>query len=73
MTIFCGDCEFVSLKENHPKTDYHECTKYKKRLYHNGRHPNLYRAPVCILLTEITVVPTLPSSRQVRYVDDSDI
>jgi hypothetical protein len=65
MTIFCGDCDFVSPKENHPKTHYHECTKYTKRLYHNGKHPNLYRDPVCTLLE----TPT----QKAEFVDDSDI
>lgn len=47
MVKLCGNCGNVYPKENHPHTEYHQCVKYKVRLFHFRHHPNLVRAPMC--------------------------
>ena len=47
MVELCGDCECVNPKEKRSNTGYHQCTKYKVRLYHLGHHPDLVRASIC--------------------------
>lgn len=47
MVNLCGGCDYVHPKENHPHTIYHQCTKYKVRLFHLNKHPDLVCAPMC--------------------------
>jgi hypothetical protein len=47
MPGLCGKCVCIHPMECHPHTDYHQCTKYKVRLFHFRYHPDLIRAPMC--------------------------
>lgn len=43
----CGSCDYIYPVEDHPHTEYHQCLKYKVRLYHLRYHPDLVCAPMC--------------------------
>lgn len=48
MPNLCGTCIHVHPKEkSEPGTLYHQCTKYKVRIYHFRYYPNLVRATIC--------------------------
>lgn len=47
MPALCGKCVRIHPKEDHPHTNYHQCTKYKVRLFHLRFHPDFLRPTMC--------------------------
>jgi predicted dehydrogenase len=47
ITPCCGECEYATPKENHPKTTHHLCKKYNKQLLHRNYHPDLCKLTEC--------------------------